>query len=57
MTPPQWAVDLASRTGRDVADVLERYEERAAVREYLGGQGRREAEQAAVVDVVEVMGG
>jgi len=42
---------LALRHGVDVYVALEDYEERAAIREYLGGMSRADAEQAAIGDV------
>jgi hypothetical protein len=47
-------VDFAWRRDLDMTEVVEFWSERAAVREYLGGQGRRVAEMNALDrDVVE----
>lgn len=43
--------DMARRHGLDVADLLEHWSERAAIRQYLGEQDRDEAERLAVEDV------
>jgi len=37
-------------------DALEQYEERAAIREYDGGQDRAEAEAAALVEAARAVG-
>ena len=42
---------LARRFGVDEADLVERWSERAAVREYDGGMTREQAETAALADV------
>lgn len=44
--------DLARRTGRSVTDVTEIYEERAAIREFLGGYRRLEAERLGLQDTI-----
>lgn len=44
---------LAKRSGRTVDDVTELWHERAAIREYLGGKRRKEAEQVAIDDVAD----
>jgi hypothetical protein len=43
--------ELARQHGRDVADLLELWSERAAIRQYLGEADRDEAERLAVEDV------
>lgn len=43
--------ELARATGRDVADLLEHWSERAAIREYEGAQDRDEAERLALDDL------
>jgi hypothetical protein len=43
--------EIAQRCGRDVGDLVDEWHERAAVREYLGGVTRDEAERLAVADV------
>ncbi len=48
--------DLVVRTGRSREEVVEVFDERAAIREYLGGYSRQEAERRAIVDVVAVLG-
>lgn len=52
MLPPQSTViALARRIGRPDADLLERWAERAAMREYVGGSTRADAEASAVDDI------
>lgn len=46
---------LAKRSGRTIDDVTEMWNERAAIREHLGGKRRREAEQLALDDVADVV--
>jgi len=48
-------VELAEQAGVDVADVVEYWEERAAVREIDGGQDRAVAERGALEDIRELM--
>lgn len=43
--------ELAKRTGRNAEDLLDQWDERAAVREYLGNVTRDEAERLAFEDV------
>jgi hypothetical protein len=45
--------ELADLAGVDVSDVLDEWEERAAVREYLGETSRDEANRLAMADVIE----
>jgi hypothetical protein len=45
--------ELADELELDVGDVLDEWDERAAVREYLGGTTRAEANRLALVDVEE----
>jgi len=47
----QACVELARRLGRDPDDVVERWTERAAIREYDGGQDRASAERDALDDI------
>jgi hypothetical protein len=47
----QACVQLARRVGLDPADVVERWAERAAIREFEGGQDRAGAERDAFDDV------
>jgi hypothetical protein len=42
---------IALEFGVDAYELLEDWEERAAIREYQGGQSRQEAERQAVGDV------
>lgn len=42
---------IAREAGRDVADLLDEWDERAAIREYDGRTDRAEAERLAVEDV------
>jgi hypothetical protein len=46
---------LAKTFRADAAEVAELVEERAAIREYDGGQKRGNAELAAIVDVAEIL--
>jgi hypothetical protein len=46
-----WPESIANLTGRTVAEVDEAWSERAAVRQYLGGLERAEAEREARGDV------
>jgi hypothetical protein len=43
--------EIAERTGKDVAELLDLWDERAAIRQYEGCADRAEAERLAVVDV------
>lgn len=43
--------EIAKQSGRDVGELVDEWHERAAVREYLGGVTRDEAERLAVTDV------
>lgn len=52
---PARVAELAKRTGRAAADVLELYEERAAIREYLGAEPRPVAEADAWRDVLALV--
>jgi hypothetical protein len=47
---------IAHRGGLSIARVIEEHAERAAIREYLGGMSREEAEAAAVEDTADVLG-
>jgi hypothetical protein len=46
---------IAKRSKRTIEDVTELFEERAAIREYMGGAKRRDAETAALNDVADVV--
>lgn len=46
---------LAKTYCADASEVAELVEERAAIREYDGGQKRGNAELAAIVDVAEIL--
>ena len=48
--PPDAFDKIAQKTGRSRAEILEIWRERAAIREYLGGLSRVEAELRAVSD-------
>lgn len=48
--------DIARRGGLPLSRVVEEHAERAAIREYLGGMPREEAEAAAVGDTCDVLG-
>lgn len=48
--------DLASRHRRDPDELIEAWEERAAIREYLGRFGRQAAEVWAIGDVEQMFG-
>ena len=47
---------IARRGGLPLDRVVEEHAERAAIREYLGGMSRDEAEAAAVGDTADVLG-
>lgn len=49
--------DVAVRTGRSRDEVVEVCAERAAIREYLGGFSRAQAEQLALEDALDLLGG
>lgn len=51
MTAMNTCLELAERLGLAAETVLELWAERAAIREYEGGQSRADAEAAAVEDV------
>ncbi len=51
MTAMNECIELAERLGLSAETVLELWAERAAIREYEGGQSRADAEAAAVDDV------
>lgn len=46
--------ELAERIGRDVVELLDVWDERAALREYEGEIVRAEAERLAVLDVIDL---
>jgi hypothetical protein len=48
--------EIAKRTGRSREEVVEVACERAAIREYLGGLSRAEAEKLSLVDALDVLG-
>lgn len=56
MTLQQKLAGIARRGGIPIARVIEEHAERAAIREYLGGMSREEAEAAAVEDTCDVLG-
>jgi hypothetical protein len=49
--------EIAKRTGRPRDEVVEVARERAAIREYLGGLSRAEADQVALEDSFDLLGG
>jgi hypothetical protein len=51
MTAMNECIELADRLGVSSESVLEMWAERAAIREYEGGQPRADAEASAVEDV------
>ena len=46
---------IAKRCGRPLPEVIEMFEERAAIREYEGGAKRTHAERDALADVADVV--
>jgi hypothetical protein len=42
---------IARASGRDVVELLDLWDERAAIRQYDGGQSRADAEAGAVTDI------
>lgn len=46
---------LAKKTKRSIDEVKETWSERAAIREYVGGMSRLEAELAAIKDTEDVL--
>ena len=48
--------ELAEATGRPLAQLVEEWSERAAVREYLGSYSRDDAELLALEDVRDALG-
>jgi hypothetical protein len=56
MTIQQTLAGIARRVGIPIARVVEEHAERSAIREYLGGMSRAEAEQEAVNDTCDVFG-
>lgn len=53
MTGPERLALLAKRSGRSIDDVTELWNERAAIREYIAGKSRKEAERLALDDVAD----
>ena len=51
----QACIELAERAGVDPDELVEYWEERAAIREVDGGQARDDAERAALDDMREVV--
>ena len=56
MTIQQKLAGIARRGGILIARVVEEHAERAAIRAYLGGMPRAEAEVAAVGDTCDALG-
>jgi hypothetical protein len=46
---------IAKRSRRTIDDVTELFEERAAIRQYVGGATRKDAESAALDDVANML--
>jgi hypothetical protein len=46
--------DVAQRTGRDVDELLDLWDERAAIREYDGAASRADAEREAAAEVEQM---
>ena len=58
MTQKKLTVDeIVARTGKSRDEVIEVCGERAAIREYLGGLPRVRAEQLALEDALDLLGG
>lgn len=60
MSEPGWrdrCSELARSAGREPADLIEWWAERAAIREVDGGQDRADAERAAFAELREAVGG
>lgn len=58
MTPYRtYLARIAERTGVPLAELVERWSERAAIREYEGGMTRTQAEEAAFEEVKQEVGG
>lgn len=57
LTIQQKLAGIARRSGLPISRVVEEHAERAAIREYLGGMSREEAEAVAVEDTCDVLGG
>ena len=56
MTTATLTIDeIVARTGRSRDEVVEAWDERAAIREYLGGLPRDEAEQLALEDTRDLL--
>jgi hypothetical protein len=51
----QACIELAERAGVDPDELVEYWEERAAIREVDGGQARDDAERAALEDMREMI--
>ena len=47
--------DVVKKTGRSRDEVVEVCRERAAIREYLGGMPRAEAERLALDDAIDLL--
>ena len=56
MTTHQHLQRIARRSHLPLARVVEEHAERAAIREYLGGMSRDEAEIAAIEDTADMLG-
>jgi hypothetical protein len=56
LTVRQRLAGIAHRGGIPIARVIEEHAERAAIREYLGGMTRDEAEIAAIDDTCDLLG-
>lgn len=56
MTIKQQLSHIARQAGVSIARVTEEHAERSAIREYLGGMPRAQAEEAALGDTCNVLG-
>lgn len=56
MTLKEQLASIAKRARVPIARVTEEHSERSAIREYLGGMPRPEAEAAALQDTCDVFG-
>lgn len=54
MSPDDLAA-IAARAACDIGSVTELFDERAAIREYMGGHDRADAERLALADVARVL--
>lgn len=55
-TPQEQIADISRRARLPLSRVVEEHAERSAIRQYLGGMSRAEAETAAIEDTCDVLG-